>query len=122
MHVIELSKYKEGEGDKEKGEWIKFIKEGAKIKMNKDVNKALQEAMEELERLTASDEMQEMYYQRIKDLRDMISAISEGKKEGIEETQRQIVLNMHKKKMKIEDIIEITNLTKEEIEEIIKNS
>ena len=90
--------------------------------MNKDVNKALQEAMEELERLTASDEMQEMYYQRIKDLRDMISAISEGKKEGIEETQRQIVLNMHKKKMSIEDIIEITNLTKEKVEKIIEEN
>ena len=46
-------------------------------------------------------------------------------KEGREENQKKqkdIIINMHKKHMEISDICEIVELTKEEVERIIKEN
>ena len=44
-----------------------------------------------------------------------------GKEEGIKENQIQVVKAMIKKNIDIDTISEITGLTKEEIENIVKN-
>ena len=134
IHILELGKYKDGQDDKEKGDWIKFIKEGGRAKMDGKVQKALKDAQEELERLTEDPEMEDVYYQRIKDLRDMLSyadaakeeGIEEGIKQGIEqgkkEHQKEIILVLHKKQMPIEEICSIVNLSKEQVEEILNEN
>ena len=129
IHVLELNKYKDGQGDIEKGNWIKFIKEGGKAKMDGKVEKALKEAQEELERLTQDPEMEEVYYQRIKDLRDMLSYAYAAREEGLEEgrlekeeQQKQIILALYKRKMPIEEICSIVNLSKEQVETILQNA
>ncbi len=151
IHILELGKYKDGQDDKEKGNWIKFIKDGGKAKMDGKVQKALKEAQEELERLTQDPETAEMYYQRVKDLRDMLSYADAAKEEGIElgmsqgieqgieqgikqgisqgveqgielgkkEQQKEIVLALYKRNMPIDEICNIVNLSKENVEEII---
>ena len=45
-----------------------------------------------------------------------------GEKKGTKETKKQIVLNMHKDKVDIDTISKYTNLSKEEIEKIIKDN
>ena len=85
IHIIELEKYKDGEQDKEKGNWIKFIKDGGNAKMNGNIDKALKEANEELDRLLADPANEEVYFQRIKDLRDFISFTKDFKRKGLEE-------------------------------------
>lgn len=120
IHIIELNKL-QSEKDIKKIDWFNFIK-GEKIDMRKDIDKELKEAIEELERITADPETRELYYQREKDLRDKISEIEEGREEGREEVKREIVLNMYKRNIQIKDICELTNITKEEVERIIKES
>lgn len=44
----------------------------------------------------------------------------EGRQEGIEEGRMEIVMNMLRRGMKIEDIVDVTNLSKQEIESIAK--
>ena len=44
------------------------------------------------------------------------------KQNGKEENQRQIILNLHKMEMKIEDIAKATELSKEEVEKIIQEN
>ncbi len=115
--------------------------------MDGKVQKALKEAQEELERLTQDPETAEMYYQRVKDLRDMLSYADAAKEEGIElgvsqgieqgikqgisqgveqgielgkkEQQKEIVLALYKRNMSIDEICNIVNLSKENVEEII---
>ena len=85
IHVLELDKYTEGKNDTVKEGWIRFIKDGGNAKMDKKVSdKALEEAREELKRLTADPEMQEIYYQRIKDLRDMLSFAEDAREKGLQ--------------------------------------
>ena len=44
------------------------------------------------------------------------------KKNGKEEKQKQVILNLYRMKMNIEDIAKATELSKEEVETIIKKS
>ena len=57
--------------------------------------------------------------QRIEDNLARQEGYFEGIEEGIEKKQKEIVLNMHNKNYKIEDISEITNLSVEQINEIL---
>jgi len=124
IHIIELNKL-QSEKDIKKIDWFNFIK-GESIDMNKDVDKELKEAIEELERITADPETRELYYQREKDLRDKISLANQERKKGIEQgiekNKKKIVLSMYKKHIEIETICEIVELSKEEVEKIIKEN
>ena len=82
-------------------------------------DKQIQELREELERITADPELREKYDYREKQLRDILSMVKAEREEGIEERNKEIVLNMHKKNMDIETISEIVNISKEEVEKII---
>ena len=96
------------------------------MKKISELDKQIKEMKEELERITADPELREMYYQREKDLRDVLSLakanLEEGYEKGIKEKAKEIVINMNKKNIDIETISEIVNLSKEEIEKIIKEN
>lgn len=89
-------------------------------------NELVQKAEEELEYLNSDEEAQRLAYLREKAIRDeaaaMAGAYNRGKEEGREEGQKenkiQIAKKMLEKGISTEDIIEITNLTKEEIEKL----
>ena len=132
MHIIELSKFKEGQNKPEEN-WIKFINGGEIEDMVID-DKYLEEAKKELKYLCSDPVLREEYDERIRDLRDIVTVMEDkfqegmekgmerGKEEGINKTKKNVILNMSKNKMKIEDICIAVDMQKEEVEEIIKNS
>ena len=128
IHIIELSKFKEGQEIRPEDNWIRALKSKGVDEMKKisELDKQIKEMKEELERITADPELREMYYQREKDLRDVLSLakanLEEGYEKGIKEKAKEIVINMNKKNIDIETISEIVNLSKEEIEKIIKEN
>ena len=50
------------------------------------------------------------------------SGKDEGIQEGIKKNQKEMILNMYKDNLPIETISKYANLTKEKVEEIIKNN
>ena len=135
--IIELPKakriYEKNKKDRI-GQWMMFLdnpnnKEVSKIMSS---NKEIEKAFEELEQVSGNEELRRLAELRIKGIRDKKAQIDyakqEGIKEGIEKGMKQerekrdteIVKKMLKKKISMEDIIEITVLSKEEIEKISK--
>lgn len=123
IHIIELGKYIEGK--EQVNNWIRFLK-GEELENMGNYDKGLEEARKELQYLLADPELRKAYEQRIIDLRDMLTYAraehEEGFENGIKEGKKEVVLNMHKKHIEIDEICEIVNLSREEIEEIIKDN
>ena len=126
IHTIELGKYKEGKEAKPEDNWIKFIQRGLDMDKNYTADEAIEEARKELEKIMASPELREEYEERERDLRDKISIITSyrerGIKEGIKESKKSVILNMHKKRIDIDTICEVVELSKEEVEKIIEEA
>lgn len=166
IHIIELSKFKEGKKKRPEDNWIKAIKAkevGDMEKVSK-IDEEIEKVREELIKITADANLRDVYYQREKDLRDKLSLMvdwkeegyekgmekgikegrkkgikegikegrkegikegrkegrEEGREEGIKENRREIIINMYKMKMDIKTICQITKVTKEEVEKIVK--
>lgn len=102
--------------DMEKGEWLE---------MAKKENKEIEEAVEEYETLTGDALVRRLEEIRLMSELEEKSALETAKNEGIEEGQKQNKIETAKKllnlKMQIEQIVEITELSKEEIIEIQKD-
>ena len=86
-------------------------------------NEEIEKAKKELEKLAMNPEDRELYELRLKAIRDemnirysgYIDGMAEGRAEGKAEGKTEIAKKMLKKCMKIEDIIELTGLSQEEI-------
>ena len=135
FYIIELPKYeryKERTKNKELNRWIKFIKEPEVVEMgdNKEIKKA-KEVLEEIskdERERYLAELREKYIMDQKAIEDagydkglkdgMSQGMSFGISQGRKERNIEIAKNLLKLNLSIEQIIEATGLTKEEIEKI----
>lgn len=104
-----------------------------KMNMEEKVRKELIEAMEELDKLRGDPELIERYERKADYLRDQLSFLEDAKETGIEEgikrarieakkKQEKIVINMYKRQIGIEEICEITSLTKKEVKQIIEKA
>ena len=86
-------------------------------------NENIKEAKEELDRISQDDILRRMAFkaelERMDHEQMMYEARRDGKKEGAKAKEIQIAKNMLKKGMNILDIIEITGLTKEEVEKLV---
>ena len=93
---------------------------------NYTADEAIEEARKELERIMASPELREEYEERERDLRDKISIIAsyrdKGLREGKEEEQKSVILNMHKEKIDLDTICKVVELSKEEVIKIIEEA
>ncbi len=134
-YFIELPKFRRKNPDMNDSlnQWLAFIDDYDKglVKVAEEKNKTLKKAREEMNYLTGDAEMQRLAELREKWEMDYNSAKAsgfsdgreEGRKEGIEVGRKQRELEIAKKLLKkntsIEEIIEITGLTKEEINQII---
>ncbi|MBO5348462.1 MAG: hypothetical protein J6A89_01385, partial [Clostridia bacterium] len=78
----------------------------------------VKKAEEELEYLTGDEETRRLAYLREKAIRDEMAAMSKARKEGKAEGKKDVAKKMLAKKMDINLIMEITGLTKEEIENL----
>ena len=132
LHYIQLPKFKEKckRISSKLEEWLTFIKNENLEEIRMIDNKYVKKAEEELEYLTGDEETRRLAYLREKAIRDEMAAMSkarkegkaegkeEGREEGKEEQKNIIAKKMLAKKMDINLIMEITGLTKEEIESL----
>lgn len=141
MHILEIPKIEKREMlNDELVQWLEFIVNPGSKEVQKfmEENKYLKQAREELAYLSGDPDFQRLLESRAGFLRDMDSyriqcmeeASAEGKAVGIVEgeargraegkleEQKEIAKKMKEKNMPIEDIIELTGLTKEEIENL----
>ena len=135
LYIIEISKAKktlEKGQNNELAQWVLFLDNPNQEEVFKamQTNKEVKEAMEDLDEISKQKELRriaELREKAIKDDKNAIThALEDGKKEGLKEgqilgkkeTQKEIARKMLEKNFSIEEIQDITSLSKEEIENI----
>jgi len=124
MHFIQIPKCRKEEIKTKLDEWMQFIgnisEKGVNIAMKS--NERIKEAKEELEYLNGDEETRRIAELREKAIRDettnLNSARKEGKLEGERNKAKEIAKKMKAKGNTTEEIIEMTELTQEEIEKL----
>ena len=81
-------------------------------------NEYIKKAEKELEYLTGDEETRRLAYLREKAIRDERAAMIKARREGKEEIQKDIARKMLAKSIDINLIIELTGLSKEDIENL----
>ena len=107
--------------------WCKFIKNPEEMEGEEMKNEYIKKAKEKLDEINQSEEERRLAEIRERTIRDemairdsgYIDGKNDGKKEGILETKKEIIKQMLKYNMSIENIIKITNSSKAEIENLI---
>ena len=127
--IIELEKLKDIKEieNKELLNWCKFIKNPEEMEGEEMKNEYIKKAKEKLDEINQSEEERRLAEIRERTIRDemairdsgYIDGKNDGKKEGILETKKEIIKQMLKYNMSIENIIKITNSSKAEIENLI---
>lgn len=125
-YFIELPKFRKIKPDmnNQLEQWLLFIDDYDRrlIKMAETKNKTLKEARKEMNYLTGDEEVRRLVELREKwnyDRKmDMRYAKKEGEKEGQKAEKIEIAKKMLEKNKTIEEIMEITDLTREEIEKL----
>ena len=135
--IIELEKIKDIKEteNKELLNWCKFIKNPEEMEGEEMKNKYIKKAKEKLDEINQSEEERRLAEIRERTIRDEMAirdsgyidgkndgieiGIKEGEKKGILERNKEIIKQMLKYNMSIENIIKITNLSKSEIESLI---
>ena len=128
IHFIQIPKFvKERRGVETKLEqWMQFISQvnskGVELAMEK--NKEIKKANDEYEYLTGEEAERRIAFLRDKAIRDEKSmrqgARDEGRHEGERTKQLEIAKKLINRNMTTKEIMEITELTEKEIEELIK--
>lgn len=126
-YFIELPKFRKAHPDMNEkiNQWIAFIddKDKGLVEMAEKKNKTIENAREEMNYLTGDAAVRRLAELREKWDMDYKSGMNyakkQGLKEGTEKKQKEIVRKMVEKKMPLETIIEITGLSKQEIETIV---
>ena len=122
LDIIELLKIKGRENEKDQLlDWLIFLEnpESERVTRKMKENENLKEAVEKLDRISEDEKMQRIIELREKAIRDEHAIYAKGVDDGIEKGIMKIAKSMLKKGMNVSDIIEITGLTKEEIEKLI---
>ena len=130
LHIIELDKIEESEDNKDEKiiDWLMFLKnpESERVKEKMKENESLKEAQEKLEKISEDARMQQLAWWKEKAIYEENTAKSVSYKKGIEKGEKKKQLEIAKKllekNMPIEEIIEITELSKEEIEKAFDNN
>ena len=122
MHFIQIPKFKkEKRGVKIKLEqWMQFISQTnqREVELAMKENKEIKKVNDEYEYLTGDAAERRLAFLRDKAIRDEKSIRQGGREEGRKEKQIEIAKKLLRKGMKLEEIVEITELSKEEIEKI----
>ena len=126
FNIIEVPKmYKEKQARDEKLiEWLKFLvnPESKEVQGYMKKNENMKEAREKLDKMSKDEKVRRMAELRQKALMDEREAeytgYSNGLKDGIKQGYREIAKKMKGKGKDINEIIELTGLSKEEIEKL----
>ena len=121
-YYIELDKFREARPDMKKplNRWLAFIdmEKEELLEMAKKESKVIRDAITGYEVLTGEANLKRLEEVRFLDSLERGDAMAFERKEGKKEKAKEIAKKMLMKKMPIEDIIELTGLTKEEIEKL----
>ena len=121
-YFIELPKFRKQNPDMNEkiNQWLAFIDDNNKelIDMAENKNETLKKARIEMNYLTGDAEVRRLAELREKWEMDRVSAINHATRVGIEKNKLKTAKAMLNKKIPIETIMEITELTKEEIEKL----
>ena len=127
FRIIELKKViKEYEKNKEneKAQWMMFINNPNDMEVQEIMkeNKEIKEATVEIVKMSQDEKIRKLAELREKAIMDEKAVFDAGKEDGIQQGELQtkinIARNMKNKKIDINMIVEVTGLTKEEIEKI----
>lgn len=123
IHIIEIPKMNK---EKAKGrdirlkEWLEFLEnpESEEVLNYMNQNENMKEAKEKLDAMSEDTKLRRLAELREKAILDEKEAEYTGYCKGKDETLKIIVKKMKRKGVKIETIMEFTNLSKEEIDSI----
>jgi len=120
IHIIEMVKEAKSSDDKEIKKWLTFLKEpyGREIKKMSEEKEEIKVALEGLEKINADEEKVRMAELREKYILDRNTEIKVAEAKGEMQKAKEIAKKMKTKGVSIDDIIEITELTREEIEKL----
>ncbi|MBR3133482.1 MAG: Rpn family recombination-promoting nuclease/putative transposase [Clostridia bacterium] len=124
LHYIQLPKFRKKckRISNKLEEWLSFIKYDNMEELHMIKNDKVKKAEEELEYLTGDEETKRLAFLREKAIRDEYDALSRARKEGIAQGINSYKLEIAKKMLKkgknINEIIELTELTKDQIEKL----
>ena len=118
INTLELNKVPQEADNTELWYWMKFIKtdDGKVLDMLSQRNPQMRKAVGVLKELSADERMRMLYEEREKARRDIVSRVDGAKKD----TQEEIARKLLKRNRPIDEIIEDTGLTCEEIEALQK--
>ena len=131
IHFIEIPKLRQLKLKDEKDMlevWVEFLRdpESEVIRSIETTNQDLKKAKDKLYKLSQSKEDRELQFLREKSIRDEISALSKAKEEGIEQgiqqNKKEIVLNLYKLGLTIEQISVGVCLSIDEVKNILDSS
>ena len=131
LHIIELSKAKEEymkNKTNKKAQWMMFINNPNEMEVQEIMkeNKEIEEAVVVIKEMTEDEKLERLAFLRQKAIMDEKAIYAagldkgelRGKEEGIKQEKIETAKKMKAKNMDINTIIEITELTKEEIEKL----
>ena len=130
LYIIEIPKAREilrKEPNNKLAQWVMFLNDPNESEVSKimEHNKEIEEAMNELERISSDKELRRVAELREKAIRDekngLRHAKEEGKIEGKIEGKMEVARKMIEKNISIDIICEVTGLIKEEILKLKRN-
>ena len=125
LHFIEMPKFKKIENknleEDKLQRWMMFLRNDISqeelevlINMDKDIKKA----EEKLEYLSSDPVTQELYFERERALHEKANLINTGIKQGIKQEKIEMARKLLQNNFSVQMIVELTELTEEEINEI----
>ena len=121
LHILEIPKIKNTDIKKDElALWLKFIEnpKNKEVEKNMEESDCLKQAKEELAYLSSDPDFKRLVDARAGFLRDQNTFEVVGMKKGEKNEKIKIAKKLLAKGMKIEEIVEITGLTEEEIEKM----
>ena len=125
LHILEIPKIKNTDIKKDElALWLKFIEnpKNKEVEKNMEESDCLKQAKEELAYLSSDPDFKRLVDARAGFLRDQntfeVVGMEKGKAIGKKEEKIKIAKKLLVKGMSIDEIVEITSLTKEEIEKL----
>ena len=129
IHIIELPKIQGREEEKDGLlDWLFFLKnpESERTKKGMEENEKIQDAEKELAKLKENEELEDLEFREWIAEMDRQASIDtaerRGKEKGEKEEKRNTARKLLKMKMSIQDIMQVTELTEEEIKQIQEES
>ena len=122
IHIIELEKIEDNnqESNDKLLDWLYFLinPNSRRVKEKMAENEELKEAKEKLDKITEDARMQQLAWWREKAIYEENTMLNSSYKKGRKEEKLENARKMKEKNIPIETIVEITELTKEEIEKL----